>query len=77
MVFKNQESKGEIYLEAGAEEVLVARPVAEKMERVDRVMGHNFEEEPTGHNFEEEPIGLSRRLNVACEDIHNVHGSTL
>ena len=48
MVFKNQESKGEIYLEAGAEEVLVARPVAEKMERVDRVMGHNFEEEPTG-----------------------------
>ena len=68
MVFKNQESKGEIYLEAGAEEVLVARPVAEKMERVDRVMGHNFEEEPTG---------LSHRLNVACEDKHNVHGSTL
>ena len=68
MVFKKLESKGEIYLEAGAEEVLVARPVAEKMERMDRAMGHNFGEEPTG---------LSHRLNVACEDIHNVHGSTL
>ena len=67
MVFKKQESKGEIHLEAGAEEVL-ARPAAEKMERVDRAMGHNFEEEPTG---------LSHRLNVACENIHNVHGSTL
>jgi len=67
MVFKKQESRGEIYLAAGAEEVL-ARPVAEKTERVDRAMGHNFEEEPTG---------LSHRLNVACEDIHNVHGSTL
>ena len=47
MVFKKQESRGEIYLAAGAEEVL-ARPVAEKTERVDRAMGHNFEEEPTG-----------------------------
>ena len=46
----------------------MARVVAEKMERADRSMGHNFEEESTG---------LSNRFNVACEERCNIYGSTL